>query len=340
MRIRRTLAGLAIVGLAAGCAPTQSAPAAGGDEKTGTLRVWLFDEANRTPKEATVKEAIAEFKAAHAGVEVDVQWIPVEGRADKFSGAFNDPSNAPDVAEYGNTDAASYVETGGPATGGFTYADDRETGEFGFEDIINPASATSVPNGQLDGQHVDALGQTRFSEDVNARDDQPKGCRLPDNPPCTNTYTPVLETYGGQGRTLPGLMIDVSAAANRTPQGNEYRLFSNSARPIDRNVARVNRAFFFRRALKLVNGIAKLPKGDTNQSAAAKAAAAEGGEKFKRHGDYAIALFLSYYSFFREAGEIDYLELPAKGSRWDDPGGRRGRDDPLRDFDFERKSGV
>ncbi|SDZ29809.1 N,N'-diacetylchitobiose transport system substrate-binding protein [Amycolatopsis xylanica] len=112
MRIRRTLAGLAVLGLAAGCAPTQSAPAAGGDEKTGTLRVWLFDEANRAPKEATVKEAIAEFKAAHAGVEIDVQWIPVEGRADKFSGAFNDPSNAPDVAEYGNTDAASYVETG------------------------------------------------------------------------------------------------------------------------------------------------------------------------------------------------------------------------------------
>jgi N,N'-diacetylchitobiose transport system substrate-binding protein len=113
MRIRRTLIGLALVGLVAGCAPTQSGPAAaGGNDQTGTLRVWLFDEANRAPKEATVNEAIAEFKAAHAGVEVDVQWVPVEGRADKFSGAFNDPANAPDVAEFGNTDVASYVAAG------------------------------------------------------------------------------------------------------------------------------------------------------------------------------------------------------------------------------------
>jgi N,N'-diacetylchitobiose transport system substrate-binding protein len=113
MRLRRTFTAVAALALLAGCAPTQSAPAAsGGDEQTGTLRVWLFDEANRAPKEAAVKDAITEFKAAHAGVDVDVQWVPVEGRADKFSGAFNDPSNAPDVAEFGNTDVASYAQTG------------------------------------------------------------------------------------------------------------------------------------------------------------------------------------------------------------------------------------
>ncbi|MFE6616286.1 extracellular solute-binding protein [Amycolatopsis sp. NPDC057786] len=113
MRTRVLIAGLAAVGLVAGCAPAQNTPAAsGGDEKTGTIRVWLFDEANRAPKEAAVKEAITEFKAAHSGVEVDVQWIPVEGRADKFSGAFNDPASAPDVAEFGNTDVSSYAATG------------------------------------------------------------------------------------------------------------------------------------------------------------------------------------------------------------------------------------
>ncbi|MEU7785108.1 MULTISPECIES: extracellular solute-binding protein [unclassified Amycolatopsis] len=113
MRLRRTLPVFAAVALLAGCAPTQSAPAgSGGDEKTGTVRVWLFDEANRAPKEAAVEEAITEFKAAHQGVEVDVQWVPVEGRADKFSGAFNDPNNAPDVAEFGNTDVSSYAATG------------------------------------------------------------------------------------------------------------------------------------------------------------------------------------------------------------------------------------
>ncbi|MFI5615336.1 extracellular solute-binding protein [Amycolatopsis sp. NPDC051903] len=113
MRVRRTFTAVAALALLAGCAPTQSAPAGpGGDEQTGTLRVWLFDEANRAPKEAAVGEAVKEFTAAHAGVTVDVQWVPVEGRADKFSGAFNDPSNAPDVAEFGNTDVASYAQTG------------------------------------------------------------------------------------------------------------------------------------------------------------------------------------------------------------------------------------
>ncbi|MEA5363375.1 extracellular solute-binding protein [Amycolatopsis sp., V23-08] len=115
MRLRRTLPLPLVAGLAllAGCAPTQSAPAGnGGDEKTGTVRVWLFDEANRAPKEAAVKDAIAEFKAAHQGVEVDVQWVPVEGRADKFSGAFTDPASAPDAAEFGNTDVSSYAATG------------------------------------------------------------------------------------------------------------------------------------------------------------------------------------------------------------------------------------
>jgi N,N'-diacetylchitobiose transport system substrate-binding protein len=113
MRLRRALPVVAGLALLAGCAPTQSAPAgAGGDDKTGTVRVWLFDEANRAPKEAAVKDAITEFKAAHQGVEVDVQWVPVEGRADKFSGAFTDPASAPDAAEFGNTDVSSYAATG------------------------------------------------------------------------------------------------------------------------------------------------------------------------------------------------------------------------------------
>ncbi|SFQ67825.1 N,N'-diacetylchitobiose transport system substrate-binding protein [Amycolatopsis arida] len=113
MRTPRTLAAALALAVVAGCGPAQSGPAGeGGDETTGTLRVWLFDEANRTPKEAVVNEAIAAFEAEHEGVDVDVQWVAVEGRADKFAGAFNDPSNAPDVAEFGNTDVASYVETG------------------------------------------------------------------------------------------------------------------------------------------------------------------------------------------------------------------------------------
>ncbi|GAA2803473.1 extracellular solute-binding protein [Saccharopolyspora taberi] len=100
--------------LLAACGPPQvdsSAPAA--DERTGTLRVWLFDEADRNPKQATVDDAVREFEATHQGVEVDVQYISVDTRSQRFTGAFNDPASAPDVAEYGNSDLASYVAAGG-----------------------------------------------------------------------------------------------------------------------------------------------------------------------------------------------------------------------------------
>ncbi len=111
--VRRALTLGAALFLLAGCAPVQSGPAgSGGDEKTGTVRVWLFDEANRAPKEAVVNEAIAEFKATRPEVEVDVQWVPVAARAEKFAGAFNDPASAPDLAEFGNTDLAGYAVTG------------------------------------------------------------------------------------------------------------------------------------------------------------------------------------------------------------------------------------
>ncbi|MGI5287493.1 extracellular solute-binding protein [Nonomuraea polychroma] len=98
----------------AACAPS-TAPAGGGaDEKTGTLRVWLFDEPNRAPKDKVVNEAIKEFTAAHADVKVEITYIPTTpARHEKFKGAFNDPASAPDVAEYGNTDLAEYAAAGG-----------------------------------------------------------------------------------------------------------------------------------------------------------------------------------------------------------------------------------
>lgn len=77
------------------------------------------------------------------------------------------------------------------------------------------------------------------------------------------------------------------------------------------------------RAIQLIDGIPKLPKGDTAGSAAAKAAAAEGGEKLKRHGDFAVSLLLAIYAFFREAGEIDFTPGPAKHGS-EGSGERRG----------------
>ncbi|MGO1051114.1 extracellular solute-binding protein [Crossiella sp. CA198] len=115
MTIRRLAAVAALVGLATvGCAPVQSGPTGSAkDTKDGTLRVWLFDEVNRAPKEAVVNEAIKEFTASHAGVTVDVQYIQVNSRAERFKAAFSDAKSAPDVAEFGNTDLANYVAAGG-----------------------------------------------------------------------------------------------------------------------------------------------------------------------------------------------------------------------------------
>lgn len=106
---------LAAVLLIGACAPSTATPTTTSDEKTGTLRVWLFDEANRGAKEQVITEAATEFQAAHAGVTVDVSYIPTENRVEKFKGALNDPDSAPDVIEFGNTDLASNVAAGGMA---------------------------------------------------------------------------------------------------------------------------------------------------------------------------------------------------------------------------------
>lgn len=70
------------------------------------------------------------------------------------------------------------------------------------------------------------------------------------------------------------------------------------------------------RAIKVIKGVPKLLHADT-QSAAAKAAAAEGGAKLRRHGDFAIALLLAVYAMSRECGEIAWTPAPSHAS-WGD----------------------
>jgi phage FluMu gp28-like protein len=74
------------------------------------------------------------------------------------------------------------------------------------------------------------------------------------------------------------------------------------------------------RAIKLVQGVPKVPRQAT-QTAGQKAAAAEGGERLQRHGDYAIALFLMEYAFHREAGEIAWTPAPGRHSSFDEATG-------------------
>ncbi|PBC63557.1 ABC transporter substrate-binding protein [Streptomyces sp. Tue6028] len=112
----RTAAAVAALAVATACAPqTSGGSSSGKDEKTGTLRVWLFQEVDNAPKQKVVDAAVAAFKKTHKGTEVTVEYIPVETRAQRVKAAFNDPKSAPDVIEYGNTDTAGYVKDGGLA---------------------------------------------------------------------------------------------------------------------------------------------------------------------------------------------------------------------------------
>lgn len=115
-RIAAPSAALVLAGLTAtACAPQTSDNSAKGDDKSGTLRVWLFQEVNNKPKEQVVDAAVAAFRKANKGAEVEVEYIPVETRAQRIKAAFNDPKSAPDLIEYGNTDTAGYVKDGGLA---------------------------------------------------------------------------------------------------------------------------------------------------------------------------------------------------------------------------------
>ena len=97
-----------------------------------------------------------------------------------------------------------------------------ETGEYGFEDFVNPASPTGVPNGAPDG-----------GEDVN-------GDNVPD------TYGQ-LPSYNGASNTLPPGSAGMPAPFNSVA----------TVRPttqIGAGQARTNRPYLFRRALKLLSG--------------------------------------------------------------------------------------
>ncbi|MGC5006253.1 extracellular solute-binding protein [Streptomyces sp. DT203] len=115
-RIAAPVAALVLAGLTAtACAPQTSDTGAKGDEKSGTLRVWLFQEVGNKPKEQVVDAAVADFEKTHKGAKAEIEYIPVDTRAQRIKAAFNDPKSAPDLIEYGNTDTAGYVKDGGLA---------------------------------------------------------------------------------------------------------------------------------------------------------------------------------------------------------------------------------
>lgn len=77
--------------------------------------MWLFQEVNNDPKKKVVEQAVTAFTQRNKDAEVEIEYIPVETRAQRIKAAFNDPKSAPDLIEYGNTDTAGYVKDGGLA---------------------------------------------------------------------------------------------------------------------------------------------------------------------------------------------------------------------------------
>ncbi|WP_030418458.1 extracellular solute-binding protein [Streptomyces sp. NRRL F-5065] len=141
-RLAVFLAGAALTATA--CAPqTSGGSASGADEKSGTLRVWLFQEVNNRPKEKVVDSVLAGFRKDHEDADVTVEYIPVETRAERIKAAFNDPKSAPDVIEFGNTDTAGYVKDGGLAD---------VTADFDAWDEAKDADPTARQSVTVDGK--------------------------------------------------------------------------------------------------------------------------------------------------------------------------------------------
>ena len=60
------------------CAPqTTGDSSSDKDEKTGTLRVWLFQEVGNKPKEKVVYSVVSDFEKQHEGTKVDFENIPL-----------------------------------------------------------------------------------------------------------------------------------------------------------------------------------------------------------------------------------------------------------------------
>ncbi len=73
------------------------------------------------------------------------------------------------------------------------------------------------------------------------------------------------------------------------------------------------------RAIRVIGGVPKIAAGDSATSPAARAAAAEGGGRLKRHGDFAVSLFLAVYACTRQAGEIAWTPAPRPATSWHEP---------------------
>lgn len=152
--------------------------------------------------------------------------MDVTGFVAYFSDRRGNKDLGPDNAASGRAGADGVLYTADD------FGDDLETGELGFEDIINPASAQSVANGTLN-----------TGEDVNGDG--------------------VLDVYGGTPRLYPvadtafrmaGVPAWIPATGATVGSAWAEGAATSLTTAVPADEARVNPQVFFRRGFKLVNG--------------------------------------------------------------------------------------
>ena len=136
--------------------------------------------------------------------------------------------------------------------------DDQETGELGFEDIINPASAQSVSNGVLDtGEDVNGNGLLDTYGGVPRLYPTAGGAYLlPNNAAWTPAHVPVWPSGLATALLWPPALGYQPNSAGRPSTDSLWAAGTpvTLTTQVPVNEARVNPPIFFRRALKIVNG--------------------------------------------------------------------------------------
>jgi hypothetical protein len=137
----------------------------------------------------------------------------------------------------------------------------NETGEYGFEDFINSASPTGCPNKSVETpEDLDGIGAGvlfTYGQDPGQalKPSNPAGFPYLNGTPWTGGYSP-LPGVQNLGTVTSGAGANVFAPypgcnVNNNPSGS---LIWPGVYIIHANEARENSTFFFRRALKVVNG--------------------------------------------------------------------------------------
>ncbi len=138
-----------------------------------------------------------------------------------------------------------------------------ETGEFGYEDTVTPDSAAGTPNGGLPdpGEDANANGALDLYGRI-ARNVPTFPVLTPTGSPCVTGYPNPLHAATLVTQVLTNANLGIGAPVGVNCAGGQVA--TNTPAAVKPLVARANRALFFRRALKIVNGgLGNLPNGLT-----------------------------------------------------------------------------